>query len=133
MAPGVDLFAGALVIARATTEVLGDLGAQLTTLVAMGAGGVVRGDEDELCALYMRSLLEGRQGGNYEEEAIATLARCGHDGVRFGSPDEPWMHVEDMEIALDVNRFDFAIRVTREGELLVARPHPPISVPGKAD
>ena len=133
VAPGVDLFAGALVIARATTAALRDLGAPLTTLVAMGAGGVVRGDEDELCALYMRSLLEGREGGDPGEAAIATLARRGHDGMRFGSPEEPWMHVEDMDIALDVDRFDFAIRVTREGELLVARPYPPIAAHGKPE
>ena len=116
---GVELFAGSLVIARATTTALVDLGIRPVTLVAMGAAGQIRGDEDELCALYMRALLEGRRS---DHQAIAALARAGHDGIRFGSEEEPWMHVEDMDIALDVDRFDFAIRVTREGEHLVARP-----------
>ena len=33
-------------------------------------------------------------------------------------------HLEDREIALDIDRAPFAIRITKEAELLVARPDP---------
>ena len=115
----MQLFAGSLVIASATTRALVDSDADRITLLAMGAAGRVRGDEDELCALHMRSLLENRWS---DRQAIATLARSGRDGVRFGSAAEPWMHPEDTDIALDIDRFDFAIPIVRDGDVLVARP-----------
>jgi len=56
------LYASALVTARATARALRSGGAGGITLVAMGNNATERADEDELCALHLRNLLEGRSG-----------------------------------------------------------------------
>jgi 2-phosphosulfolactate phosphatase len=46
---------------------------------------------------------------------------AGGDVLRFHDPTRPYLNEKDVEIALDVDRYDFAIRVTMEDGLLVAR------------
>jgi len=56
------LYAASLVTATATARALLAAAAERITLVAMGNNARVRTDEDELCALHLRNLLEGRPG-----------------------------------------------------------------------
>ena len=62
-ARGADrIYAGALVTAEATVRAILRNTPAVITLVAMGrSNGTIRADEDELCALYLRARLEGRQ------------------------------------------------------------------------
>jgi len=113
------LYAGALVTASATAEVIRRAAPQRVTLVAMGWEGKVRSDEDELCALYLRNLLEGRQP---DLDAVRRLVLAGGESRKFDDPAQPHFRPEDRDIALQINRFDFAIEVIRHGEHLVAAP-----------
>ena len=90
----------------------------VVSIVAMGDQGKARTDEDELCALYLRNLMEGRAT---DHGAIRSLVASGAHAGNFGDPSKPWYHPMDMEMALRVDSFPFAIRVDREGGLLVAR------------
>lgn len=112
------MFAGALVTARATADVLRGAGADLVTLVAMGKNGVGRTDEDELCALHLRNLLEGRSG---DREAVRQVILAGGEAPRFLDPAGRDSHPGDLEIALDVDRHDFAVAVAIEDGRPVAR------------
>lgn len=112
------VFAGALVTARATARAVAASGAREVSLVAMGKEGRVRTDEDELCALYLRNLLEGRSP---DPAAVATLARAGVDAIKFGDPRYPHFHAGDLAWALRVDAFDFAVTITRENGLPIAR------------
>ena len=107
-------FAVAAATARA---VLADA-PDVVSIVAMGDQGRARTDEDELCALYLRNLLEGRAT---DHGAIRSLVASGAHAGNFADPSRPWYHPMDMEMALRVDSFPFAIRVDREGGLLVAR------------
>jgi 2-phosphosulfolactate phosphatase len=117
------LFAGSLVTAEATVQaILADTPA-VVTLVAMGRGGKARADEDELCALYLRSRLEGR------EPDIAALRNV-LSGM--APPPDPKLvasgdyDLRDREIALMINSIPFAIEVTAEnGHLIARRADPP--------
>jgi 2-phosphosulfolactate phosphatase len=62
-ARGADrIYAGALVTAEATVRAILRHVPTVVTLVAIGrSNGTIRADEDELCALYLRARLEGRQ------------------------------------------------------------------------
>jgi 2-phosphosulfolactate phosphatase len=111
------LYAASLVIARATARALTSDGAAVVTLVPMGKNGTDRTDEDELCALHLRNLLEGRAG---DPVALCQLIRAGGEAARFADPARPHLHPEDMEIALDVDRYNFAIRVREVGGRLIA-------------
>jgi 2-phosphosulfolactate phosphatase len=108
------LYAAALVTASATARALLAEPVERIALVAMGNAGVVRTDEDELCALHLRNLLEGRPG---DGEAVRRLILAGGDVLRFHDHLDP----RDLDIALDVDRYDFAIRVTLEDGRPVAR------------
>ena len=111
------LYAASLVIARATTRALLAHRSDQITLVAMGNNGRVRTDEDELCALHLRNLLEGRSG---DAEAVRQLILAGGEIARFHDPRDPH-HPRDLDIALDIDRYDFVIRVVVEDGRPVAR------------
>ena len=118
-ATGADrLFAAALVTASATARALRSGASGQITLVAMGNNATARADEDELCALHLRNLLEGRSGN---PQAVREVILAGADIARFGDPARPDSHPGDLEIALDIDRYDFAIRVSLEAGRPVAR------------
>jgi len=117
-ASGADrLYAAALVTASATARALRFGAPGVMTLVAMGNNATSRADEDELCALHLRNLLEGRSGN---PQAVREMILAGGEVARFHDPARPDSHPQDLEIALDVDRYDFAIRVTLEAGRPVA-------------
>jgi 2-phosphosulfolactate phosphatase len=114
------VYACSFVVAKATAEAIRKDAPPLVTIVAMGWNARVRTDEDELCAMYLRNLLQGREP---DTNALHKLALAGGEVAKFRDPAQPHFHPQDCEIALDINRCDFAIRIAREDGLLVARRH----------
>ena len=112
------VYVASLVVAKATARAILHDAPDRVTIVAMGWNANVRTDEDELCALYVRNVLQGREP---DIGALQTLLRSSGEVAKFYDPDQPHFHPEDCEWALDVNHFDFAIRVATEDDLLVAR------------
>jgi 2-phosphosulfolactate phosphatase len=101
---------GSLVIAGATLRHVRGIGDDVT-LVAMGTNDIAEADEDLVCAIYLEQLLR-------KETAPPPVIRL--LGDESGWPD--WFPREDAVLATEVDRFDFALPVTREDGLLVARP-----------
>jgi len=112
------LYATSLVIASATARALMAGNPDRITLVAMGNAGVDRTDEDELCAIHIRNILQGRAG---DAQAVRRLILAGGEAAGFRDPTNPNRHPGDLEIALDIDRYDFAIRVRMEDGRPVAR------------
>jgi 2-phosphosulfolactate phosphatase len=112
------LYAASLVTAKATVRALLSGSPDHVSLVAMGDNGIRRTDEDELCAIYLRNRLEGRPS---DADAVRRLILAGGEVGRFHDPARPYLHSEDVDIALDINRYDFAIRVEFENGRPVAR------------
>lgn len=110
------LYATSLVTARATARALS--AAQRVSLVAMGEEGRVRTDEDELCALHLRQLLLGKPGA---AQALRQVILAGGDTAGFHDTARSYLPAGDLDIALDVDRYDFAIRVTLEDGRPVGR------------
>lgn len=116
---GADpIYAGSLVTAGATVAALQRQSAcRKITLVAMGRGhGTVRTDEDELCALLLRSRLAGRQPDtNALRRTVETLI----------PPTDPalivagYAHADDRVLALATDSVPFAVRVTQENGVLI--------------
>lgn len=118
---GQPIYLGALVTAQATAAAIRAEHPDEVTLVAMGLRGEVRTDEDELCALYLRNLLRGRSP---DPLAVATLIRQSEEAPKYGDPAQPHFHAGDLEWAVAIDCFAFAVTVSREEGLLVARATP---------
>ena len=107
-ATGADaIVLGSFVVAAATVRYLRER-AQEVTIVAMGQNAQEDADEDLACARYLAAALRGESLPSIE---VALVERW---------PD--WFPRRDAELALEVDRFGFALPVHRENGLLIARP-----------
>lgn len=111
---------GSLVVARATEKLVRSIGEDVT-LLAMGSpkGGI--GDEDEVCAELLEARLAGRE---LHLEEVRRRVRDSRAGQKALDPAVEWITPGDLEFAQAIDRFDFAMRVSREGGRLVARATP---------
>lgn len=113
------IYAGAFVTAEATVRALiAGPPDNPVTLVAMGQNDRLRSDEDEFCALYLRGRLEGRRP---DKDALIGALRS-----LLGEPGESErlfadLTAADIETCLTLDRYPFAVRVTVEDGLLIAR------------
>jgi 2-phosphosulfolactate phosphatase len=112
------LYAASLVTARATARALRATFSDRITLVAMGEEGIERSSEDEICALHLSNLLENRPG---DADATRQMILAGKEAMRFNDPGRPQFLPGDLAIALDIDRYDFAIRVDVQDNRPVAR------------
>lgn len=112
------LYLGAFVTASATVQAVLAQAPARVTIVAMGVAGKQRSDEDEQCALYLRNRLQGRHP---DPEAVKQLVLAGGEAQKYLDPSQPQYHPRDRELAITIDRYPFAISVTREQGLLVAR------------
>lgn len=112
------IYLGSFVVAEATVKAIKREEPDLVSIIAMGDRGRIRSDEDEQCALYLRNLLGGRIPS---EEAVRNVVMDGGETQKFYDPAQTQYHPEDVELALRLNRFPFAMKINREDGLLVAR------------
>jgi len=103
---------GSLVVAAASVRYLTARATEVT-IVASGHKGEEPAAEDEACAEYLAVLLRG-------ERAVVREIPLHADYYPGGWPD--WFPRRDAELATEIDRFDFALVVDRERDLLVARP-----------
>lgn len=114
-----DVIMGAsLVNASATCEWLQQQAFKKVTIVAMGWAGRTRTDEDEICAMYMRNLLEQRKT---DHKSIKNMILASSHAAKFDDADFPWYHYQDRDIALDIDSVDCPIVISSEEGILVAR------------
>lgn len=112
------LYAGSLLTASATARAILRQAPTDVTLVAMGLDGARRSDEDELCAIHLRNLLQGRPGST---SGTRDVILAGPQIPAFHDPAKPHLHPRDLEIALEIDRYDFAVLISREDGRLIAR------------
>jgi 2-phosphosulfolactate phosphatase len=111
---GVDIFAASLVVARATVQACLLRDPAVLTLVASADH-----PEDHACALYMEAIICG------EAPDLERLLRLLKESERYShlvSGTWPGFPPTDLELALQPDRFSFAMPVSREtGYLRLAR------------
>jgi 2-phosphosulfolactate phosphatase len=134
---GAAILLGSLVVAAATARYLRRVGG-IVELVPMGwigepprvsqghlphasPEGLLEGAEDHACAAYLAALLTDAPG-----DVAATIRAVEQSpaGRRAMDPAVPWITPADLACATAVDRFDFAMPVTRRGDLLVAHAVP---------
>ncbi len=113
-----SIYLGSFAVVDATVNAILRDQPPLVSIIAMGNQGRSRADEDEHCALYLRNLLEGR---NPDQDAVRALVMEGGDTQKFFDESKPQYHPKDVELALQISRYPFAMKVTKDNGLLVAR------------
>jgi 2-phosphosulfolactate phosphatase len=113
-----SIYVTSFAIADATVSAILSEDPKLVSIIAMGDQGSVRSDEDEQCGIYLRNRLEGR---NPDHDSVKNLILTGGATQKFFDDNQNQYHPKDVELALQINRFPFAIKVSREQGVLVAR------------
>lgn len=111
---------GSLVVASASARFLQQASACQVTLVAMGGASSGRSDgvEDKACAEYIAGQLLGRP---VDVDRVVQSVRNSRAGRFALDPDVDHISPEDLECAVAVDCFDFAMVVERRKDILVAQ------------
>ena len=114
-----EILTGSFLNARAVADYIRRKNPEKATFVCMGKEGLAPAEEDELCALYMASLLTG--GGMPDIDERLQALRTG-GGRHFFDPELRDVFPEkDFWMCIDRDRFDFVIRIEKDRDGLIAR------------
>lgn len=113
------LFAASLVCAGATLRALRAVPLERVALITTGEWIDRDGDEDIACADYLAA---GLQDEPIDREALALRVHNSDFGRRFVAGTDPALPLADLELCAQVDRFDFAMPVTRGRYGLEIRP-----------
>ena len=117
-----EILTGSFLNARAVAEYIRRKNPGKVSLVCMGKGGVEPAEEDELCGLYLKSLLEGQEMPDADERLRAL--RTGGGRHFFNADMQDVFPEKDFWMCIERNRFDFVIRVEADRDGLVSRAVP---------
>lgn len=113
-----EILTGSFVNAKATAEYIRSLAPEKVSLVAMGWENHAT-EEDLLCAEYLKSLLEGQPLPDIEQR---TSDLRYSEGKKFFDPAQQDVFPQgDFAMCIDIDRFDFAVEVTKENGMTVCR------------
>ncbi|MBR2825215.1 MAG: 2-phosphosulfolactate phosphatase [Solobacterium sp.] len=110
------LLVASLVNSRATAQYIKEMNPEVVSLVCMGWSGVRHTEEDELCALYIKSLLEGTSLEDIKDRALQLRYQ---EGKKFFDPNNTIFPEDDFWLCIDVDAFPFAMVVSKQDEHLV--------------
>ena len=113
-----EVLLGSLVVASATARYLKKRGTPLVTLLAMGSVRALDKEEDIACSNFMAGVLGGDA---LEAEEAARRVRESPAGRNALDPKIDWISPEDLECAVAVDKFRFAMPVKEEYGLRIAR------------
>lgn len=112
------LFAASLVCARATAAAIRAAEAREVCFVITGEWVDRDGEEDIVCADYIEALL---CGASITPGVLAERVRRSDFGRRFDSDRWPNLPAADLDLATAIDRFAFAMPVSRDDGRLVIR------------
>ena len=114
-----EILTGSFVNAKAIAEYIRKIAPDKVSLVCMGKAGLEPAEEDELCAAYIQSLLEGQEMPEIGRK-LRSLAQGG--GRHFFDPAQQEVFPEkDFWMCIDRNRFDFVLKVERDRDGLISK------------
>lgn len=112
------IFLGSFIVAKATVNQILKMDPEEVSIIAMGDQGVMKSDEDEQCAFYLRNLLEGRDPNT---DAISDLIYTAGATQKFYDSSKPQYLPQDVDWALKFNHYNFSMQAFKEDGHLIAR------------
>ena len=113
------IFATGLCSIAATVRSILQIRPNTVTLLQTGLLPGNWGDEDAACADLLEGLLTGAAPSRSQ---IIDRVRRSKTGRKFVNPSHPVFPASDLGLATDIDRFDFAMKVTQKDGLLVLKP-----------
>ena len=114
------LLAASFVCARATVRYIQSIQPDLVTLVVTGSHTADKGEEDRACADYLTALL--REESPNWQTVVQRVTESETGKLFTGQPGEEFDR-RDLENALRLDRFSFAMVAHLEASILILRPH----------
>lgn len=107
-----EIIGGSLVNAKAVAEYITAKNPDTVSLVCMGFNGKTIAAEDELCAEYIKSILDGEELQDIEQR-VANLQH--HGGEHFFNPDTQEIFPEpDFWLCIKYNQFPFVLQIEQD-------------------
>ncbi len=107
-----EILGGSLVNAKATAEYIKSKNPENVSLVCMGLEALSQTEEDNLCALYIKSLLEGTE---IDLDSEIENLRYTSGAKFFDKAQNDVFPKEDFYMCTKVNKFNFVMRLTDDG------------------
>ena len=114
-----EIITGSLVNAKAVAEYISARQPQTVSLVCMGNGGVRLAPEDELCAEYIKSILEGREFLDLEQRVNGLKSNGGEHF--FDQSKQSIFPEADFYMCIKYNKFPFVITIEKDETGFVAK------------
>jgi 2-phosphosulfolactate phosphatase len=105
-----EILPGSFVMADAIIDYIKQRDPETLSLVAMGWGGMEKSPEDELLAIYIEEKLMGLEPDFNEMRAEI---KADPQGAKFFDKAQPHFREGDFHCAMDLNRFDFCLRLVK--------------------
>lgn len=106
-----EIITGSLVNASAIVKYIKQNNFEDISIVSMSRPNELPSDEDELCARYIKGLLEDNWLENLEYEVDKLKLTSGKKF--FDSKNEEHFPKEDFYLCIEINKFDFVLRVNK--------------------
>ncbi len=115
-----EIITGSLVNAKAVARYIMENQPKEVSLVCMGNGGIAPAKEDELCAEYIRSILEGAELPDMDER----VKRLRYEGGAhfFDRQNQDVFPEPDFWMCIEYNKFNFVLRVEKDEKGFLSRP-----------
>lgn len=103
-----EILGGSLVNAKAIAEYIRQKNPDTVSLVCMGLNAECQTEEDNLCAEYIKSLLEGKPISDMDKQ----MDELRHtSGAKFFDPDRPEFPEPDFGLSIALNTCNFVLRL----------------------
>lgn len=114
-----EIITGSLVNAKAVARYIMENQPKEVSLVCMGNGGIAPAKEDELCAEYIRSILEGAELPDMDER----VKRLRYEGGAhfFDRQNQDVFPEPDFWMCIEYNKFNFVLRVEKDEKGFLSR------------
>ena len=110
-----EILTGSLVNAKAIAEYIKKNEFDRVSLVCMGLEGFEQTDEDNLCARYIKDLIEGRDVSYIDEEVEKLKITSG--AKFFDKAQQDVFPEKDFYLSTEINKFNFILKVSKENGL----------------
>jgi 2-phosphosulfolactate phosphatase len=106
-----EIITGSFVNAGAIVQYIKNRQPERVSLVGMGYACAYPTDEDTLCATYIRNEIIGIPNDIIKMKEVI---RKGTGSRFFGTESQPWAPQEDFDLCLNLDTFNFVLRVVRD-------------------